>query len=183
MPLPTPALPEIMQLLKPEHYQPAAAARYARIAATVLAVLPLARLEHVGASAIPGALSKGDLDICVVVAAGAHAAAVAVLQGLGYAVKADTLRTAELCMLQAEGDADAVALQVVAAGSKFEFFMHFRDALRADAQLVAAYNRVKQEAAALAPQRYRQEKAKFIEQVLQSLAPSHLHTHSRGSTR
>lgn len=83
----------------------------------------LARLDHVGASAIPGALSKGDLDICVVVEASEHAAAVVVLQGLGYAIKPDTLRTPELCMLQAECAAPDTALQVVAAGSKFEFFM------------------------------------------------------------
>ncbi|MBI3285815.1 MAG: GrpB family protein [Burkholderiales bacterium] len=158
-----------MQLLNPEHYQPAAALLYAEVATAVQAALPLARLEHVGASAIPGAVSKGDLDICVLVAAEQHAAAVAVLQGLGYAIKPDTLRTPELCMLQADSKELDVALQVVAVGSKFEFFMHFRDALRADPELVVAYNRVKLEALALGPVRYRQEKAKFIQQALNAV--------------
>jgi GrpB-like predicted nucleotidyltransferase (UPF0157 family) len=32
--------------------------------------LPGARVEHVGSTAVPGSLTKGDLDICVIVEGG-----------------------------------------------------------------------------------------------------------------
>lgn len=49
--------------------------------------------EHVGSSSVPGAISKGDLDIYVGVDPQEHASAVLKLIDCGYKVKADTLRT------------------------------------------------------------------------------------------
>lgn len=63
-----------------------------------------------------------------------------------------------------------VALQVVAKGSEFEFFLHFRDALRADPDLVELYNRLKHQFAASGEVRYRAEKSHFITAVLTSHA-------------
>jgi acyl-CoA thioester hydrolase len=41
------------------------AARFAEVAAAVRALVPSARVEHVGATAVPGLPSKGDLDVQV----------------------------------------------------------------------------------------------------------------------
>ena len=51
----------------------------------VLRVLPDAEVEHVGATAVPGALTKGDLDVLVRVPASRFAQSVAALGDL-YAV-------------------------------------------------------------------------------------------------
>ena len=102
----------------------------------------------------------------MLVAAQDHAQAVRTLEAAGHVVKADTLRTPELCMLESPRQDWDVALQVVAQGSEFEFFMRFRDALRADPRLVEQYNRIKLEHASLGPQRYRDAKARFIAAVL-----------------
>lgn len=90
-----------MKLLEPSCYQSLASAAYESVVDELSPLLTDARFEHIGASAIPGEISKGDLDI---------------------------------------------ALQVVAAGSEFEFFMHFRDALLANACLVHQYNITKSSA-------------------------------------
>ena len=155
-----------MELLAAADYQPIAERVFEAVASEIARLLPEARVEHVGASSIPGAVSKGDLDICVAVAPEAHAAAVQVLQAAGYAIKGGTLRTPELCMLESLRRDFDVALQVIAQGSEFEFFMRFRDALRANPSLVAQYNRLKQEFASAGAERYREEKARFIEAVL-----------------
>ena len=111
----------------------------------ILANLPLAIVEHIGSSAVPFAISKGDLDIYV----GVHPAelenAVALLAKVGYTPKSDTFRSEELCML--EHYTLDTAIQVVAIGSKFEFFLAFRDKLRASARLLADYNELKQSCA------------------------------------
>ena len=158
-----------MKILPPAAYQPLAHAVFAEVAGQVRLLLPLARIEHIGASSIPGAVSKGDLDICVVVHPGDHAPAVQALQTAGYAVKDGTLRTPELCMLVSPRSDLDTALQVVAAGSRFEFFMQFRDALRAQPVLVERYNQLKTEFASAGEDLYREEKARFIEAVLKAI--------------
>ena len=155
-------------LLESAQYQDDAAATFAAVAAQVAAIVPQARIEHIGASSIPGAVSKGDLDICVLVPPQDHAPGVAALEAAGCSAKADTLRAPDLCMLLWPGTTMDVALQVVACGSRFECFLHFRDALRADSALVAEYNRLKQRFASEGMDRYREEKARFITQVLRA---------------
>ena len=155
-----------MRLLKPSDYQEQAASVFASVSSEVSWLLPDAALEHIGASAIPDAVSKGDLDICVLVAPQAHAQAVQALQAAGYVIKADTLRAPALCMLLSPRTDMDVALQVVAKGSEFEFFLHFRDALRANPALVEQYNQLKTRFATSGEERYRAEKSRFITAVL-----------------
>jgi GrpB-like predicted nucleotidyltransferase (UPF0157 family) len=155
-----------MQLLLPSEYQEALETLFLSVRSSVLQAYPAARVEHVGSSAIPGAVSKGDLDICVLVAPEVHGEAVAALQSSGYTIKADTLRTPELCMLESPRQDFDVALQVVAEGSKFEFFLHFRDSLRGNPGLVQEYNQLKLQYYDRPANEYREAKAKFISSVL-----------------
>ncbi len=157
-----------MKILQAVEYQPQAHAVFAEVAEQVRRLLPSARVEHIGASSIPGAASKGDLDVCVVVAPDDHASAVQTLLAAGYTAKTGTLRTEALCMLLAPRRDIDTALQLIAAGSRFEFFMQFRDALRADPSLVERYNRLKAEFAAEGEESYRAHKAGFIEAVLRA---------------
>lgn len=160
-----------MPLLDAPDYQPAVQALFDRSAAALAAVLPGARVEHIGSSSIPGALSKGDLDIAVIVDPASHAQVVARLCDEGFEIKTDTLRTPALCMLIAPAawaQGHDLALQIVAAGSEFEDFLRFRDALRADPALVAAYDEVKRRHWAEGEDAYRTAKARFIESVLEA---------------
>lgn len=155
-----------MHLLSPGEYQPMAAKVVDEVTRELMQLIPGCRVEHVGSSAIPGLVSKGDIDVCVLVPAPQHPSAVAALEQAGYTVKHDTLRTPELCMLPSPHVHLDLALQVVAQGSRFEFFMRFRDALRASPTLVGQYNEVKQSAASLSPEAYRDAKSAFIASVL-----------------
>lgn len=160
-----------MHLLQPIEYQPGATSRFISARTRIKRLLPNAVVEHIGSSAIPGAVSKGDLDICVLVAPSEHEASVRTLKDWGYVEKTDTLRTAQLCMLEWHTQGEEHAVQLVAHGSPFEMFIAFRDALLAHPSLVAEYNQVKLDAAHLSEAEYRAAKSTFIERVIRDANP------------
>ncbi len=109
-----------MQFYKADEYQASCENLYRKYELEIAALLPDASIEHIGASSIPNAVSKGDLDILVGVSGKELENAVKLLSTLGFNEKSDTLRTPELCMLENSSGED-VAFQVVANGSEFEF--------------------------------------------------------------
>lgn len=133
--------------------------------------VPFSRVEHVGSTSVDGALTKGDVDLYVEVPAGSHKDAVATLESLGFRIKQDTHRDEALCMLESMETSD-LALQVVARGSVYEFFLKFRNALNADSDLLRRYNLLKESCSDASAEEYRQRKAIFIEGVLASLSQS-----------
>ena len=154
-----------MRFYPAEQYQAACHEMFERYERDIKKRLLNARVEHVGASSIPLAVSKGDLDIFVGVELNELEDAVERLTTLGFKEKFDTLRTPELCMLESISSED-VALQVVANGSEFECFLAFRDRLRASADLVEKYNTLKMSCEGWPQEQYREKKSAFIEYVL-----------------
>lgn len=155
-----------MKLFAADQYQAKSTAVYEDTRRMLRVVLPKARIEHVGASSIPGADSKGDIDICVVVPHEEMKKTLQVLLDLGYVEKCGTLRTPQLCMLMSDRTDVDLALQVIEEGSEFEFFIVFRDALCANSDLVSRYNQIKRESAHLGEAGYRNAKTRLIQQVL-----------------
>ncbi|MEZ8107502.1 GrpB family protein [Vibrio splendidus] len=154
-----------MKFYPAEQYQAACNELFIRYERDIKKLIPNARVEHVGASSIPFAVSKGDLDIFVGVELGELEDVIERLTILGFNEKLDTLRTPELCMLESTSS-DDVALQVVADGSEFECFLRFRDKLRTDPELVEQYNTLKMSCEGWSQEEYREKKADFIEYVL-----------------
>ena len=70
---------EPIALVREEAIRERVAALFARRSAELSALLPAARVEHIGSTAVPGSLTKGDLDICVVVAGADFEAAARIL--------------------------------------------------------------------------------------------------------
>ena len=154
-----------MKFYPAEQYQVACHEMFARYERDIRKLIPNARVEHVGASSIPSAVSKGDLDIFIGIESSELESAAEQLTTLGFKEKLDTLRMPELCMLESTSG-DDVALQVVANGSEFECFLRFRDKLRANPALVQQYNTLKISCEGWPQDEYREKKAHFIEHVL-----------------
>ncbi|MHC6529477.1 GrpB family protein [Vibrio proteolyticus] len=154
-----------MQFYKADEYQASCENLYRKYELEIAALLPDAFIEHIGASSIPNAVSKGDLDILVGVNGKELENAVKLLSTLGFNEKSDTLRTPELCMLE-NSSCEDVAFQVVANGSEFDFFVGFRDKLRESPELVQRYNKLKMSCTGLSHEEYRRKKSAFIERVL-----------------
>jgi len=155
-----------MKFLKPSEYQSQTSEIFISLKKKVHSFLPLARVEHIGSSAIEGMVSKGDLDIFLGVDKEAHTSTLEIIKSFGFEIKQGTLRTDELCMLISASYPIEVAIQVVANGSVFENFLIFRDLLQSDVVLKNEYNQLKESSAGLTEDDYRLKKSAFIENIL-----------------
>ena len=154
-----------MIFLEPEQYQKKCAQLFNSYQKDISTLLPFARIEHIGSSSIPNAISKGDLDIYIEVKPEQFEVAIEGLKTLNFIEKQNTLRTHELCMLESLNN-DDVAFQIVATGSKFTFFLTFRNKLIASPTLVDEYNQLKLQCSHLDHDQYRAIKSDFITRIL-----------------
>jgi GrpB-like predicted nucleotidyltransferase (UPF0157 family) len=144
------------------------AAAFERHARQLRAMLPVARVEHVGSTAVPDLLTKGDLDLCVIVPAPDVAAAAKRLAS-AYADNVGSDRNEHLASFvaprEAPDDVD-VGVQLVAEGSPEDMFVRWRDLLRADEGLRRDYAALKRRHDGGDMNVYRSAKAAFIEAAL-----------------
>ena len=155
-----------MTFYEPRDYQPQANRLYDLLSQRICCALPTARVEHFGSSSIPGVRSKGDLDIFVGVDAAQFECGVLALQGLGFWIKENSLRTECMCPFESHDYPLAVGVQLVVNKSSFDFFSKFRDLLIANENIREAYDSMKAASAHLGPGDYRLVKSRFIEGVL-----------------
>ncbi|MGK3628176.1 GrpB family protein, partial [Acinetobacter sp. A11] len=154
-----------MVFLEPEQYQQRCAQLFNSYQKDISALLPFAKIEHIGSSAIPNAISKGDLDIYIEVMSEQFEFAIEQLKTLNFIEKQNTLRTHELCMLESLNN-DDVAFQIVVTDSVFTFFLTFKNKLISSPTLVNEYNQLKLQCSHLDPDQYRTIKSDFINRVL-----------------
>jgi GrpB-like predicted nucleotidyltransferase (UPF0157 family) len=153
-------------VLAPRDYQDVASAAYEDAELLLTAILPDARIEHVGASAVPGAYSRGGVDICVAAPRGAFDEALGVLGEAGYVQGSLDDGRDRSALLAAPDAAVPLRLRLVETGSAHESLMRLRDALRTDPALLARYNAIKIEAGPLGGAAYARAKAAFFADVL-----------------
>lgn len=124
-----------------------------------------AEVEHVGATAIPDALTKGDLDIAVRVNAADFATALSVIEA-HHRPNLRSVRDETFAAFEGEAASLPFGVQLVVKGSRLDLFTGFRDALIADPQLVERYNALKQRHDGGDMALYREAKAAFVKEVL-----------------
>jgi GrpB-like predicted nucleotidyltransferase (UPF0157 family) len=154
-----------------------AEAAFERHALRLQALLPTARVEHVGSTAVPGMLTKGDVDLCVLVRADELADAAARL-GAAYAENVGSDRNEHLASFVAVREADEidVGVQLVAEGSPFDMFVRWRELLRAHEPLRRDYDALKRRHDGGDRNAYRAAKAAFIEAALRDAARPNMPT-------
>lgn len=130
------------------------------------AVVPRAEFHHVGATAMPGALTKGDVDVLLRVDAGEFAGAIHALRQ-DFTVMQPENWTAVFASF---GDETAypfpLGVQMVVRNSEADFFLYLHDYFTTDAAHLEEYNRVKTEALARGGDEYRQAKDRFLSAIL-----------------
>ncbi|MBN6531323.1 GrpB family protein [Acinetobacter pittii] len=157
-----------MIFLEPEQYQQRCTQLFNSYQKEISTLLPFAKIEHIGSSAIPNTISKGDLDIYIEVIPEQFEFAIEQLKTLNFIEKQNTLRTHELCMLESLNN-DDVAFQIVVTDSIFTFFLTFKNKLISSPTLVNEYNQLKLQCSHLDPDQYRTIKSDFINRVLNHL--------------
>lgn len=125
--------------------------------------MPNADVHHVGSTGIGTGLTKGDLDICVRVAAGEFERAT---QRLATRYRRNTGSTWTLTFAAFEDDAEWVGVQLCVVDGPEDNFVLIRDRLRESPDLLRAYDEIKQRFQGGSMDRYRAEKSAFIERLL-----------------
>jgi GrpB-like predicted nucleotidyltransferase (UPF0157 family) len=153
-----------VRLIKEQEIRERVAALFERTRSEVLGLLPGATVEHIGSTAVPGSLTKGDLDLCVIVVAPAFRDGTRILAAR-YEVHQPENWSPTFASFIAPADADIpVGIQLVVEGSADErSFIGWRDHLRADPSRRVDYDEVKGRHRDAGEDAYRDAKARLIE--------------------
>lgn len=118
-------------------------------------------IEHVGATAVPGCLTKGDLDICIRTDPQDFDEAERQL-ARSFERNRGSVRSDAFAAFMDDERIPPLGVQLVAKGSELDFFVRFRDRLREDANLLSSYNDLKRRYEGRDMEEYRSAKADFI---------------------
>ncbi len=124
-------------------------------------LLPGVELLHVGSTAVPGSLSKGDLDVQLRVDAAGFEAARAVLAAR-YAPNPGGVPPPHGASFEDPSTSPPVGLHLTVRGSEADFQWIFTEMLREDAALRAAYDDLKRRWDGRSMAAYREEKDPFF---------------------
>jgi GrpB-like predicted nucleotidyltransferase (UPF0157 family) len=122
-------------------------------------------IRHIGATAVPGCLTKGDVDI-VVRADTANFAGTRERLDAHYEKNLGSPRDESFASYTDGTQRFPLGIQLVLRGSKHDNFHQFTERLRQSGKLLAAYNALKRDYAGADMETYRAAKAEFIARAL-----------------
>ena len=136
------------------------------VAGALSALLPSAEIEHVGSTAVPGCIGKGDIDVLVRVAEPDFAPAAATLDAvLARSSRNDATDT--YVEYDWEQDGVSASVQLVVVGTLLDDrFRGFKSVLLGDPRAVERYNSFKASCAGMPMEQYRERKRKLIDELL-----------------
>ena len=143
----------------------------AQLAPQLRGLLPGADIEHIGATAISGAITKGDVDVTVRVNPAEFRAAADTLAA-HFAIKQRENWTADFASFGDDtGFELPVGVQLVARDSEADQFVFLRDYFIANPEALADYNRLKIRRAADGADAYWNAKNDLFAKILATRGP------------
>jgi GrpB-like predicted nucleotidyltransferase (UPF0157 family) len=136
----------------------------------ILAILPEADVQHVGSTAVPGSLTKGDLDIQVRVKA-EHFPEADVALARHYERNVASTHSATFSSFKDDEAEPPLGIQLTVAGGPEDFFVRLRDFLIATPEINERYNELKRKFEGATMEEYRAAKSAFVEEMLQRAQP------------
>ena len=138
----------------------------ARVTPQLRRLLPNAEIDHIGATAIPGAITKGDIDLVVRIAPAAFQAAVEILSAHFGIKQRENWTPAFASFGDDHGYPLPLGIQLVAKNAEPDFLTFLRDHLIWNPAALAEYNLLKVQHAADGADGYWQAKHAFISKIL-----------------
>jgi GrpB-like predicted nucleotidyltransferase (UPF0157 family) len=126
---------------------------------------PEVEIRHIGATAVPGCLTKGDVDLAVRVDQASFASVRAILDK-HYAKNLESPRDDSFASYADDTGAIPLGIQLVVRSSEHDTFNRFLGRLKQSDVVLASYNALKRSLSGADMEIYRQAKADFIARTL-----------------
>lgn len=130
----------------------------------LLQLLPFADIQHIGATAVPGLLTKGDLDINVRVKQNEFEVAVNELKRL-YEINQPNNWTDSFASFKDDSTDLPLGVQLTVIDSNGDHFIKHREVLKNNPNLVEELNKIKQKFDGGEMESYREAKARFLKSL------------------
>jgi len=156
---------EIVQFAKQDTFKDKAEALFAKHKALISTVLPSTDIQHVGSTAIPGSLTKGDLDIQVRVAAEDFDNAVQALSNF-YLLNEGSTRTETFRAFKDDTTDPPLGVQLTVIDSELDIFWRLRDVLLMNDLYRLKYDELKKNYEGKDMEEYRAAKNEFFEWLM-----------------
>lgn len=127
--------------------------------------LPDADIQHVGSTAIPNSMTKGDLDIQVRVKPHHFPKAIEELSIL-YDLNEGSVKTREFRAFKNESENPPLGIQLTVIGSEFDFFWKLREVLIMNDKYRAEYDALKRNYEGKEMEEYREAKDEFFDKIM-----------------
>ncbi len=138
---------------------------FGRLQLRLRALLPDSDIQHVGSTAIPGALTKGDLDVQVRVTADHYEAAKEALSKI-YRFNLGGFALADATSFEDYGTQPSLGVHLTVIDGRGDTQWRFRDLLIASPALREEYDELKRQFDGGSMTKYRGAKATFVARVL-----------------
>ncbi len=155
----------MMKFAPSENYQAAAEKIFSKLREKIRARLPSATIDHIGSTAIPNCLTKGDLDLVVSVSQQQFPHALKTLDSM-FSPNTGSDRNNEFAAFVLEGEELPVGIQLVAIGLGADNFVLWRELLLESPDILDRYNQLKESHQGSQMEQYRVKKSEFIEEEL-----------------
>lgn len=133
--------------------------------------LPSADVRHVGSTSVSGALTKGDVDLLVLVESSDYLGALQVLETIYEVDQPENWRDSYASFKDTSQDL-SVGIQLPMRGDSDErIFIGFRDLLIRNPEILRRYNELKRGKEGASAEDYTTAKAAFIQSVLDERLP------------
>jgi GrpB-like predicted nucleotidyltransferase (UPF0157 family) len=156
---------EKVSFLPEAHFRARVLRRFEQLKVELAALIPGADIQHVGSTAIPGSLTKGDLDIEVRVVASTYPAAKQRLSEI-HDVNVGGFVGEDAVSFEDYSGTPSVGIHLTAIGGSADIQWRFRDLLVASEPLRHEYDDLKRQFEGKSMARYREAKERFVTRVL-----------------
>jgi GrpB-like predicted nucleotidyltransferase (UPF0157 family) len=158
---------ELVSFAREEHFREDVARLFEKVQSQVRALVPTADVQHVGSTAIPGSLTKGDLDVQVRVSESDYSAAKERLSKM-YDVNVGGFAAADAMSFEDYSSRPTLGIHLTVIGGSADIQWIFRDLLAASPVLRERYDQLKRQFEGRSMEEYRSAKAEFVSHVLHS---------------
>jgi GrpB-like predicted nucleotidyltransferase (UPF0157 family) len=158
---------EIVHFFEQSHFHEQAEKTFLEQKEKILCLLPEADIQHVGSTAIPNSLTKGDLDIQVRVPAEIFTVAVEKLSAL-YAINEGSVQTDYFRAFQDDTTDPPLGVQLTVIDSELDIFWKFREVLLANDTYRAEYDELKKAYEGKSMEAYREAKQRFFARLTET---------------